>query len=102
MNALWTSDEIATATGGMAGAAFSASGVAFDSREIEPGHLFVALKGESTDGHLFVEPAFARGASGELGSQPVHNPHAMVPDPMRGLANIGIASPPRAAGRRAG
>ncbi|API59297.1 UDP-N-acetylmuramoylalanyl-D-glutamyl-2, 6-diaminopimelate--D-alanyl-D-alanine ligase [Tardibacter chloracetimidivorans] len=102
MNALWTSDEIATATGGMAGAAFSASGVAFDSREIEPGHLFVALKGESTDGHLFVEQAFARGASGALVSQPAQHPHVLVPDTMRGLEALGIASRARATGRIAG
>src|SRR3546814_9372504 len=102
MNALWTSDEIATATGGMAGAAFSASGVAFDSREIEPGHLFVALKGESTDGHLFVEQAFARGASGALVSQPVQHPHVLVPDTVKGLEALGIASRARTSARIAG
>ncbi len=102
MSALWTSSEIATATGGNAGAAFSASGVAFDSREIEPGHLFVALKGEATDGHLFVEQAFARGASGALVSQPVHHPHVLVPDTMRGLEALGIASRARSCARIAG
>ncbi len=33
-----------------------------DSRQSRAGALFVALKGERTDGHLFVEDAFARGA----------------------------------------
>src|SRR3546814_11514170 len=86
----------------MAGAAFSASGVAFDSREIEPGHLFVALKGESTDGHLFVEQAFARGASGALVSQPVQHPHVLVPDTVKGLEALGIASRARTSARIAG
>lgn len=102
MSALWTAREIATATGGKAGADFSAGGVAFDSREIEPGHLFVALKGETTDGHLFVEQAFARGASGALVSQPVQHPHVLVPDTMRGLEALGIASRVRTAARIAG
>src|SRR5512136_3503702 len=33
-----------------------------DSREAGPGDVFVALGGESTDGHLYVGAAFARGA----------------------------------------
>ena len=65
MSALWTatrSPRPATADGRMA--AFEATGVAFDSREVEPGDLFVALKGEATDGHRFVGKAFASGAAG--------------------------------------
>lgn len=34
-----------------------------DSREICPGDAFVALKGESSDGHLYVDKAIERGAS---------------------------------------
>ncbi|HEU5422476.1 MAG TPA: UDP-N-acetylmuramoyl-tripeptide--D-alanyl-D-alanine ligase, partial [Nitrolancea sp.] len=37
-----------------------------DSRQVGPGDLFVALKGESLDGHDFVAQAFARGASAAL------------------------------------
>jgi len=37
-----------------------------DSREARPGDLFVALKGERTDGHLFVKDAFAQGAVAAL------------------------------------
>ena len=46
MSPLWTSSEIAAATGGVASGDFEAKGVAFDSREIGPGDLFVAMKGE--------------------------------------------------------
>jgi UDP-N-acetylmuramoyl-tripeptide--D-alanyl-D-alanine ligase len=35
-----------------------------DTRVIEPGDIFVALEGECTDGHLFLEDALRRGASG--------------------------------------
>jgi len=37
-------------------------GVRIDSREVEPGDLFVALPGERTDGHQYVESAFEGGA----------------------------------------
>jgi len=43
--------------------------VVIDSREAGPGDLFVALKGEQTDGHLFVKDALARGAVAALVEQ---------------------------------
>jgi UDP-N-acetylmuramoyl-L-alanyl-D-glutamate--2,6-diaminopimelate ligase len=39
------------------------TGIAYDSRRVMPGHLFVALRGERTDGHQYVEAAIDRGAS---------------------------------------
>ncbi len=41
-------------------------GATFDSRQVKPGMLYVALKGERTDGHAFVEQALAAGAAGAL------------------------------------
>jgi UDP-N-acetylmuramoyl-tripeptide--D-alanyl-D-alanine ligase len=83
--ALWTSDELASATGGTATGAFDATGVTFDSREVGPGDLFIALKGEATDGHLFVGAAQQAGAAGALVSQPVGLPHVLVGDTMAAL-----------------
>ena len=40
------------------------SGATFDSRKVEPGMLFVALKGEKVDGHDFIPMTLARGAAG--------------------------------------
>ncbi len=37
-----------------------------DSREIEEGSFFIALKGKKTDGHLYCEDAFRKGARGAL------------------------------------
>ena len=37
-------------------------GIAYDSREVEPGYLFVAMDGVHTDGHRFVPDAVRRGA----------------------------------------
>ena len=92
MTALWTSAAIAEATNGTASADFSVSGVAFDSREIGPGDLFIALKGEHSDGHLHVEQAFGSGAAGALVSQPVVGPHILVSDTAKALDALAIAS----------
>ena len=62
MTALWTAADIAAATGGTASGNFNCFGVAFDSREVGGGDLFIALTGENTDGHKFIEDAFALGA----------------------------------------
>ena len=61
--ALWTSAEAAAATGGrIEGGLWAATGIAIDSRQVVPGDLFIALKGEHTDGHAFLADAFGRGA----------------------------------------
>ena len=92
MTALWTSDALAELLGAEPSSGFACNGVAFDSREIGPGDLFFALKGEQSDGHLFIEKAFANGASGAIVSEPVDGPHICVPDTMRALEQLGIAA----------
>ncbi|MCQ2392037.1 MAG: UDP-N-acetylmuramoyl-tripeptide--D-alanyl-D-alanine ligase [Kiritimatiellae bacterium] len=42
------------------------TGATFDSRQVKPGMLYVALKGERVDGHDFVAAAFAAGATRAL------------------------------------
>jgi UDP-N-acetylmuramoyl-tripeptide--D-alanyl-D-alanine ligase len=39
------------------------SGVSIDTRTLQPGDLFVAIKGEARDGHEFVRAAFEKGAA---------------------------------------
>ncbi len=41
----------------------AATGVSIDTRTLEPGDLFVAIKGETHDGHDFVRAAFEKGAA---------------------------------------
>lgn len=102
MSALWTSDAIASATEGVASGSFVATGVAFDSREIGAGDLFVAMPGEFTDGQRFVDGAFARGAAGAIVSQPVAHPHILVADTTAALNALGVASRRRTAAKIAG
>lgn len=102
MTALWTSDEIAQATGGTASDDFTVNGVAFDSREVGPGDLFIALKGELTDGHRFIEGAIRQGATGVLVSAPVDHPHVLVSDTTEALNALGIAARARTSAKIAG
>ncbi len=43
--------------------ATSITGIAIDNRKVEPGNLFVAMRGGSADGHDFIPDAIARGAA---------------------------------------
>jgi len=58
-------DEVVSATGGTSGGPTweSASGVVTDSRAIQPGNLFVALRGERFDAHEFAAQAVEAGAT---------------------------------------
>ncbi|MGE3956819.1 MAG: UDP-N-acetylmuramoyl-L-alanyl-D-glutamate--2,6-diaminopimelate ligase [Vicinamibacterales bacterium] len=46
------------------------SGIAYDSRRVEPGHLFVALRGQRADGSAFVQQAISRGAVAVVSQEP--------------------------------
>jgi UDP-N-acetylmuramoyl-tripeptide--D-alanyl-D-alanine ligase len=96
---LWSSTEIALATQGRASDHFDVSGVAFDSREVGAGDLFIALQGETTDGHRFIDQAFAQGAAGVLVSQPVAGPHVLVDNTSRALNALGASARQRARGK---
>lgn len=102
MSDLWTSEEIAQATGGVASTPFAVSGVAFDSREVSGGDLFVAMKGETTDGHRFVDKAFGQGAAGAIVSDPIAQPHVLVKDSAAALEALGRASRVRMRGKVVG
>src|SRR3954469_20256714 len=102
VTALWTSDEIAAATGGTARAAFEVTGVTFDSREVQPGDLFVAMPGTVHDGHAFVDQALGAGAAGVLVSHPVAGPHVLVEDVFAALRALGRASRERSSAKIVG
>jgi UDP-N-acetylmuramoyl-tripeptide--D-alanyl-D-alanine ligase len=99
---LWTAAAIAAATRGTAAADFAAHGVAFDSREVGPGDLFVALKGEATDGHRFLDQTFAQGAAGAIVSEPTDHPHVRVADSFAALEDLGRAARARSGARIVG
>jgi UDP-N-acetylmuramoyl-tripeptide--D-alanyl-D-alanine ligase len=74
--------SVADAVGGrFAPPDVTVSGVAVDSREVRPGDLFVALRGERVDGHDFLDQAFDSGAAGALVErEPGDRPAVVVDD----------------------
>lgn len=89
---LWTSADIETATGGKATAPFDVSGISIDTRSLQDGELFVALK-DVRDGHDFVDNAFASGAGGALTSRQIgDHPQVIVDDVLPALEALGIAA----------
>ena len=102
MRTLWTSEEIARATGGTARGEFEATGVTFDSREVRSGDLFVAMPGSVRDGHEFVGQAIDSGAAGLIVSKPVDSPHVLVEDTARALQDLGRAARERSSAKIVG
>lgn len=103
--ALWLAEDAAQATGGaLRGAdAWIASGVSIDTRTLEPGDLFVALK-DQRDGHEFVADALAKGACAALVSDPDRAGGAgnllVVDDVLAALMRLGQAARARSSARR--
>jgi UDP-N-acetylmuramoyl-tripeptide--D-alanyl-D-alanine ligase len=94
--ALWSAEEIAAATGGTASGEFQVAGVEIDSRDVRSGDLFFALKGESTDGHRFLDKAFANGAAAAVVDRPIALPHVLVADTNAALEALAAAARQRA------
>lgn len=90
---LWTSDDAVKATGGQVTKAWAASGVSIDTRTLQPGELFVALK-DVRDGHDFVAQALEKGAAAALVSRVPDGvakdaPLLIVPDVLKALEALG-------------
>jgi UDP-N-acetylmuramoyl-tripeptide--D-alanyl-D-alanine ligase len=88
------SDVAAATAGRLAGGDAAFAGVGIDSRTLEPGTLFVALRGERFDGHDFLDAARARGAAGALVSQPAPGiplPQVVVRDTQAALSALAAA-----------
>ena len=87
--AMWTH-------GHLHGADASVTGVAIDSRKVQPGDLFVAFKGERVDGHAYLADAKARGAVAALVEHRVESDLPQVEVPSSELALGDLASAVRA------
>jgi len=57
---------------------FNISEGCIDSRLVPPFSIFFALKGENTDGHLFVDEAFAKGANLAIIDHPIQSAFPIV------------------------
>ena len=50
------------------------TGAVIDSRQVEPGYLYIPIRGERVDGHRFIPDVFAKGALAVLSEEPLDNP----------------------------
>ena len=63
--------KVADAVGSRCASDGKITSVCIDSRNIQPGCLFVAIRGDRFDGHDFIKQAFAQGAAAALSEHPV-------------------------------
>ena len=93
---LWSAQQAALATGGQAVGDWAVTGVSIDTRTLQTGDLFVALKA-ARDGHDFVANALAAGAGAALVSRVPDGvddtaPLLIVPDVQAALEDLGRAA----------
>jgi UDP-N-acetylmuramoyl-L-alanyl-D-glutamate--2,6-diaminopimelate ligase len=70
------------------------TGIAIDNRKVEPGELFVAMKGGSADGHDFIPDAIARSAAAVVGDRDLTGltvPYVRVENSRRALTWLAAA-----------
>jgi UDP-N-acetylmuramoyl-tripeptide--D-alanyl-D-alanine ligase len=98
MLALWTFSEIAAALGSASDGGDNGivTGISIDTRTLNAGDLFVALK-DQRDGHDFVSAAFDAGAAAALVSDSYKRNSGdgvlfRVPDTLKGLERLGSAA----------
>jgi len=104
---LWSQDSAATATGGKAQGRWEATRVAIDSRTLQPGDMFVAIKGENFDGHMYAADALKAGAAAVVVSRVPEGlgasaPLLLVGDTMKALEDLGRAGRARSKARVVG
>ena len=69
------------------------TGVQIDSRQVQPGNLFIAVKGTQADGHAFIPKAIENGAAAVLQSDPLPQ------DAPEGVTFVRVADTEEAVGR---
>jgi UDP-N-acetylmuramoyl-tripeptide--D-alanyl-D-alanine ligase len=107
MSALWTQPELAGAFGGDSTEPLSAAvgGVSIDTRTLQAGDLFFAIKGETRDGHDYVARAFEAGAAAAVvareraGSFAPFGPLFATGDTLKAMERLGVASRSRSKAR---
>ncbi len=103
---LWIVDELVEATGGelMGSVSEAFNGVSIDSRTVAQGDVFVAIKGERTDGHDYVASALQAGAGIAVVSYVTQEmcsagPLLVVNDTLQALGDLGRAARQRSSAK---
>lgn len=103
---LWTTEALARAMGGrlVGSPAATVSDISIDTRTLNPGEAYVAIKGHAHDGHAFVQAALDKGASVAVVSQDwaqaaPPGAYLVVADPLRALEKAGAVARARTAAK---
>ncbi len=104
---LWTTDAMAAAMGALACGPLptSTNGLSIDTRSLQSGDAFFAIKGDSRDGHEFVEAALKAGAGLAVVANDRRSmfaadaPLLAVPDVLEGLRDLARAARARSGGK---
>jgi UDP-N-acetylmuramoyl-tripeptide--D-alanyl-D-alanine ligase len=108
MDYLWTSEDLLAATSGRPSGTLPAgiTGISIDSRAVQPGEAFFAIKGDRVDGHDFASAAAARGASVVVVNEAklpalgrTTAPLIVVHDVLEAMEKLGRAARDRALGK---
>ena len=107
MTALWSEAELTAAFGAAPSAPLSEAvrGVSIDSRTLQAGDLFFAIKGDTHDGHDHVARAFDFGAAAAVvsreraGRLAALGPAFAVEDTLKAMERLGVAARARARAR---
>lgn len=93
MTGIWTAQEVASALGVATSQQWSAQRVIIDSRNVQQGDLFVAIKGEQFDGNDYALAALNAGAVAAIVSREMNDSRCLVVnDSQRALEQLGIAA----------
>lgn len=103
-NIIWTSSEAAKATGGHSEREWTATSLSIDTRTMQGGALFIALKGDHSDGHAYVAQALEKGAAAAMVTHvpegvPDDAPLLIVDDTLEALRDLGKAARHRTAAK---
>lgn len=95
MSHLWTSKEVRDVTGGESPGDWEAGGISIDTRTLEKGDMFIALKGEQFDGHSYASEALKKGASVAMVKKlpdgiTKYMPHIIVKDTQKALEDMAV------------
>ena len=99
---LWTSEAVDKIIGIPSTAPWACTGISIDTRTLDTGDLFVALQGETGDGHAFLKAASEKGAAAAFISQdgipPL--PFYRTPDTLHALEQLAKAAVKRSSAIR--
>ncbi len=101
---IWTSLDAQAATAGEARGEWAVTGISIDTRTLNPGDLFIALRGDYLDGHHYAQQALERGAGAVMldhlpDNLPVDAPVLLVKDTFLSMQALARASRARCGGK---